>query len=54
LLVDGVRELQTALLARLGAIRIPQLTYAGHFVGIYRAREAAETDVVVLLRVWQG
>jgi hypothetical protein len=33
---------------------VPQLTYAGHCDGVYGAREAAETDVVVLLRVRRG
>ena len=54
LLVDGVGELHTALLAGLGGTRITQLTYAGHCEGICGAREAAETDMVVLLRVWRG
>jgi hypothetical protein len=55
LLVDGVRELHIALSAgALGAMEGPQLTYAGHCDDIYGAREAAETDVVVLLRVRLG
>jgi hypothetical protein len=33
---------------------LPQLTYAGHCDGVYGAREAAETNVVVLLRVRRG
>ena len=35
-------------------MEVLQLTYARHCDGIYGAREAAETDVVVLLKVRRG